>query len=435
MAEWKNRIVGYGNIPVNEIVKNPNNPKEHPEYQKRVLSGVLEDVGVVQNIIINKRTGHLVDGECRYFLAIDSKQEFLPATYVDLSIEEEEKILLTLDETTSLARKNAQIVGDIIKRITTASDSMRDLIDRIARQSHVEIPMSNNGDDGDESEDEETKPTEEAEKVDEDNDFYQNLIEKWEVEPGKIWNIKSKTFPTGMHRLMCGDAQSKEDVKLLSHGEKASLMATDPPYGVAFKEQKYNPRAKEWDGIKGDDINGENYRKWVTSFLNNWLPYMRVDASYYIWTAALYESFMCLCGIEDAGIHVQSQIVWNKNTLVLGQPDYQWRHENCWYGFLLGNNHRWFGGRDQTTVWDITKVANVKYLHPMQKPIELYSVSIKNNTRTGDLCFDPFVGSGTQIIACETLSRRCYAMDNDPRYIAVSLQRITDELGLEIEKA
>lgn len=433
MADWKNRITGYRMIDLDTIVPNPNNPKEHPEYQKRVLGGLIEEVGVIQNIIVNERTGHLVDGECRYFLGLENGEKSLPGTVIDVSEEEELKILATYDEITAYAKKNSQKLSDIVGRIVVKADGMRDLIDRIARRSQ----LGGNGDDEDDRDNDEDNGEEEnlppiSEPTEEEN--YEKLIQKWDVHYGKVWKIKSRTTD-GYHRLMCGDSQIKKDVELLVGDKRASLMVTDPPYGVDFKEQKYNPRSKDWDETENDNISGENYRKWISSLMSLWLPHMNVDASYYIWTAALYESFMCLCGIEDSGIHVQSQIVWNKNTMVLGQTDYQWKHENCWYGFMLGNRHRWYGGRDQTTVWNITKVANIKYLHPMQKPIELYAIPIKNHTRSGDICFDPFVGCGTQIIACENLSRLCYAMEISKRYVAVTLERITNELALEIEEA
>lgn len=132
---------------------------------------------------------------------------------------------------------------------------------------------------------------------------------------------------------------------------------------------------------------------------------------------------------EDAGIHIQSQIMWVKNTLVLGQADYQWSHENCWYGFIKGKKHRWYGGRSQRTVWEIDKVANQSYLHPMQKPIECYSIPMQNHTSEGDICADPFVGSGTQIVAAEQLGRVCYGMELHPPYVAVCLERLS-KLGL-----
>src|SRR5690606_18487378 len=127
--------------------------------------------------------------------------------------------------------------------------------------------------------------------------------------------------------------------------------------------------------------------------------------------------FAALGAIRDAGLHVQSQIIWVKNALVLGQADYQWKHENCWYAFFKGERHKWNGGRAQTTVWEIDKVANNDYVHPMQKPTELFAMPMRNHTQPGDICAEPFAGSGSQIIAAEQEGRRCYAMEFDPRHV------------------
>jgi len=247
-------------------------------------------------------------------------------------------------------------------------------------------------------------------------DKAEELQKVWQVQTGDIWQL-------GKHRLACGDCTDKATVDRLMQGEKASLIATDPPYGVDFSGAKYNPRAKEWAGIDGDKRQGNDLRSWLSGMWELWLSYSDKQAAFYSWAAAMEEGAAAAGAMRDAGIHIQSQIIWNKNTLVLGQADYQWKHENCWYGFLKGEKHRWFGGRAQTTVWDISKISNSDYIHPMQKPTELYAIPIRNHTSEGMICAEPFSGSGTQIIACEQLSRQCRAIEISPAYVAVALDR------------
>jgi DNA modification methylase len=206
-------------------------------------------------------------------------------------------------------------------------------------------------------------------------------------------------------------------------GEKAILCATDPPYGVDFAGAKYNPRAKQWAGIEGDKRTGTDLREWLGAGIAVWVAHCREDAAFYFWCAAMTEGAAAAAAITDAGLHIQSQIIWVKNALVLGQADYHWRHENCWYAFKKGAKHRWLGERDKTTVWEVKKVASADYEHPMQKPVELYATAIRNHTYPGELCFEPFSGSGTQILACEQLQRNCVAIEVHPPFVQVAIDR------------
>jgi DNA modification methylase len=119
--------------------------------------------------------------------------------------------------------------------------------------------------------------------------------------------------------------------------------------------------------------------------------------------------------------------------LILGQADYHWKHENCWYAFWKGKKHRWYGERNKTTVWDVSKIANSAYEHPMQKPIELYSIPMEHHTLAGEVVAEPFAGSGSQFVAAHRLGRVCYGCEIEPRYGDVVLKRAEAE-GLTCEK-
>lgn len=236
--------------------------------------------------------------------------------------------------------------------------------------------------------------------------------------PGDVWLL-------GKHRLMCGDSTSVTAVQQLMVSDRAMLLATDPPYGVDFAGAKYNPRAKQWKGIANDKLQGGDLSEFLVEFLNAWLPYVDDASAFYCWTAAMEEG-AAAAAIRQVGLHIQSQIIWKKNCLVLGQADYQWMHENCWYAFWKGKHHRWYGERDKTTVWEVSKVANGAYVHPMQKPTELYAIPMRHHTQRGDVVAEPFCGSGSQIIAAEELNRRCYAMELSPAYVDVAVKRWQD---------
>ena len=235
----------------------------------------------------------------------------------------------------------------------------------------------------------------------------------------------------GSHRLMCGDSSDAKHVKALMGGNKASLMATDPPYGVSFGTNNYCATAKDWGQIKGDTLRGDNLRRWIALILKTWFPYIRRTAAFYVWCASLEEGHRTYEGIKDSGLHIQSQIVWVKNVFALGQADYQWCHEPAWYAFFKGEKHRWHGGRDKRTTWSINKIGNANYLHPTQKPVGLFENPINYHTMPGDIVVEPFAGSGTQFIAAQSSNRRCYGMELDQVYCDVALQRFADYTGID----
>ena len=244
------------------------------------------------------------------------------------------------------------------------------------------------------------------------------------TKPGDLWIL-------GEHRLLCGDSTKAEDVARLMGGAKeAMLMATDPPYGVDFAGAKYNPKAKQWDAIANDELQGADLESFIVKMLNAWIPYVSKQAGFYFWTAAMQEGAAAAAAVRSVGLHIQSQIIWNKNCLVLGQADYHWKHENCWYAFWKGQKHRWFGERDKTTVWEVKKVNNSDYVHPMQKPVELYAIPMRHHTHEGEVVVEPFGGSGSQFIAAEQLGRKCYGMEISPQYCDVIVKRWENLTGM-----
>jgi DNA modification methylase len=311
---------------------------------------------------------------------------------LDLDEAEADKLLAILDPLAAMATADTAKLDELLKNIDTGDAALQAMLAELAKDNGLyQTPEV--------LEDEVPDPP--AEPI---------------TKPGDLWLL-------GEHRLLCGDSTKAWDVGRVMNGVAAFLLATDPPYGVDFAGGKYNPRAKEWAGIANDKRQGGDLREWLGGCLKIWMPHIREDAAFYFWTAAMQEGAAAAAAIKDAGLHIQSQIIWVKNCLVLGQADYHWRHENCWYAFKKGKKHRWNGGRSQTTVWECKKLANSSYVHPMQKPVELYAKAIENHTVHGDVVADPFVGSGTQIIAAEQLGRRCYAIELSPAYCDVCVER------------
>jgi len=208
---------------------------------------------------------------------------------------------------------------------------------------------------------------------------------------------------------------------------------TDPPYGVDFEGAKYNPRAKHWKGIENDKKQGNDLYDFILPIMSNAVSVSVEAAPFYVWSPPMQEGYEILRATKDAGVHVQSQLIWYKNTIVLGQADYQWRHEVCWYGYSMGKHHYWNGGRSLSTVWEFSKDSNQSYQHPNQKPVSLSANAIKNSCREDGLVIDLFGGSGSTLIGAEQNKRTAYLIELDPKYCDVIRKRYAKFIGKEEE--
>ena len=230
----------------------------------------------------------------------------------------------------------------------------------------------------------------------------------------------------GNHRLMCGDSTLGGDISLLMGESKADLLLTDPPYNVA-----YVGKTKDAMTIKNDSMDDESFALFLQKSFQAADAVMENGACFYIWHADS-EGFNFRKACKEAGWKLRETLVWNKNSMVLGRQDYQWKHEPCLYGWKDGS-HKWYGDRKQTTVIDMNR-PNASKLHPTMKPVALFAYQIQNSTRKGDIVLDTFGGSGTSIIACEQLGRKCYTMELDPRYVDVIIARWEKFTGRKAEK-
>ena len=242
------------------------------------------------------------------------------------------------------------------------------------------------------------------------------LQAQWETQVGQLWQL-------GYHRLLCGDSTSAADVERLLGDTIPQLMITDPPYGV-----EYDPHWRDEAGLahnKRDGVMNDDRADWTDA----WLLFPGPVA--YVWHAGLYASTV-QSSLENAGFEVRSQIIWSKTRFVIGRGNYHWQHEPCWYAVRKGETARWNGSRGESTVWEISsRDQDTDTAHGTQKPIECMERPILNNTLRGQAVYDPFCGSGTTIIAAERSGRTCYAMELDPKYVAVILQRYADATGDE----
>lgn len=229
-------------------------------------------------------------------------------------------------------------------------------------------------------------------------------------------------FEIGQHRLLCGDSTDSDAVARLMNGQKAVLMNTDPPYGIAYvKNAKSKGQGEAFEDIENDELDGEKLQIFLEDAIRSALPFLVDNCAYYLWHPMLTQgTFFAAAAAAD--ILINRQIIWVKPSLVFGRGDYHWKHELCFYGWRRGKKPVFYGERNQTTIWEIGR-ENDK-IHPTQKPVELFSIPINNHTLKGDIVYEPFSGSGSQFVSAHQLSRKCYGMEIDPKYCQVIIDRM-----------
>lgn len=240
------------------------------------------------------------------------------------------------------------------------------------------------------------------------------------TQPGDVWVL-------GKHRVMCGDSTDAGTVALLMNGEKAALMQTDPPYGIAYNSADIHAHGVDYGEIENDDIlDGEKLQAFLEAMIRAALPALNDNAAYYLWHPMLTQGTFFAAAAAAADILIHRQIIWVKPVLVFGRGDYHWKHELCFYGWRRGNRPPFYGARSQTTVWhvdSVTQAERKEFRHASPKPVALWLSPIDNHTKAGEIMYEPFSGSGGQVIAAEQTGRRCYAMELSPQYVDVAVRR------------
>lgn len=264
-------------------------------------------------------------------------------------------------------------------------------------------------------------------------------------------NIKSRygeVYQLGKHRLMCGDATKMEDVKKLMDNEKASLVFTDPPYNVNYESHGTNSYSKgkyKHKKIFNDNLSDENYLKFLADSLKNAFSFTTDDCPFYVWYASRNQHIVKEA-FEKSGLYFSQIIIWVKEHFVFSRQDYQRIYEPCMYGWKKDyvhyvqpnlNNLEDIIILDKKSFFDLMDVWYEKrdntsdYIHPTQKPVSLAGRAIKRSSKIEDIVLDLFGGSGSTLIACEQLDRKCYMIELDPYYCDIIRKRYAQFIGKE----
>jgi DNA modification methylase len=385
---WRSRIVGYGEESPEQLLANPFNFRAHTALQEKALSGVLREVGIVQNVLVNRTTGHMMDGHLRAAMAISDEQPKVPITYVELTEEEEKLVLATFDPIGAMAGKDEEIFRLLVAGMDDAFKAL------VAATGEQLLKTGNTDDD-------EAPP----------------LPEHPTSRLGDLWCL-------GEHRLLCGDSTSAEAVARLMDGDKADLVFTDPPYNV-----DYQGYTEERLKIHGDRMSDADFKQFLEAAFHSCRSTVKAGASLYVCHASsVQREFQN--ALEAAGFDVRCQIIWAKNTFAWGFGRYKFQHEPIFYAHVAGQSDPWYGDKTQSTLWQENK-PTANRLHPTMKPVELIERALFNSSKRGDLVVDLFGGSGSTMIACEKTARTARLMELDPKYADVAIQRWQDFTGKE----
>lgn len=380
------------NVSIDKIKPYENNPRDN-EAGVDAVANSIDEFGWQQPIVVDKNNVIIV-GHTRYLAAKKLGLKEVPVKVATGLTPEQVKAYRLADNKTG---ELTDWDNDLL------NDELSDILD---------IDMGDFGFDLDLDNDDENEEAQE-------DDFDEEPPENPNSKLGQIYQL-------GRHRLMCGDSTKPEDVKKLVGGVQCDLLLTDPPYNVA-----YEGKQKSKMTIKNDRQEDGDFYKFLFDALTAAKENMKQGAAFYIWYASA-EAANFNNAANDAGLSVREELIWEKNNLVMGRQDYQWKHEPCLYGWAEGGSHAWYSDRKQTTVMHFDKPQRSD-LHPTMKPIALFDYQIKNSTKSGDTVLDLFGGSGTTIMACEQNGRNACVMEYDPKYVDVIIKRWEDFTGEKAE--
>lgn len=415
-------------IPIDKVSLDPANARLHPEKNLAAIESSLKRFGQRMPIVVQKQGMVVRAGNGRVTAARKLGWTHIAAVVVDESNVDAVAFAIADNRTAELAEWDEEALAKLLRTIEGTVDAAElgfsDLdIEELMR--------------GVKFEEEEARETEAVEPPSRDPD----------AKAGDLWIL-------GDHRVVCGDATREKDVRLAFGGQPHSLMVTDPPYGV-----EYDATWRHGAGISASKqtgkVSNDDRASWASAFRHFG------GQVAYVWHAACFSSSVER-SLQVVGFEIRSQIIWVKRRFVISRGHYHWRHEPCWYAARKGETVSWAGGRKKDTVWaDIvdsmphkdlfaTKIDEETVLafpgaattvweighdkaagggHSTQKPVECMARPMRNHGQRGDVVFDPFLGSGTSVIAAEETSRKCVGLEINPAYVDAIVARWEKHTG------
>ncbi len=375
-------------LPVSVLKPAEYNPRKKlkkgdKEYKK--IADSIREFGFADPLVVNADMT-IIGGHQRLTVAMDLGYTEVPCAVVDVDKTREKALNIALNKITGAW--DDQMLADLLKDLENVNFNL-DFTGFEAPE--IGQLFSNIYD----------------KKVKEDNfDVDSELKQPVFSKPGDIWYL-------GKHRVICGDSTKMETYERLTEGVKANLVLTDPPYNVDVQETAGK--------IMNDNMSDSDFYNFLLAAYQCMHENLADDGSIYVWHADT-EGLNFRKAFRDAGFYLSGCCIWKKNSLVLGRSPYQWIHEPCLFGWKKGGRHQWYADRKQTTVWEYDKPKSSPD-HPTMKPVTLMSYPIKNSTMTNGVVLDPFLGSGSTLIACMETDRVCMGIELDPKFVDVIVKR------------
>jgi DNA modification methylase len=428
-VQIRDRVKELRRVKASELRPSPRNWRTHPKAQRDALRGALAEIGYAGALLARElpdATLELIDGHLRAETTPDS---LVPVLILDVDEAEAAKLLATLDPLAAMAAADADKLEALLREVGTESEPLAAMLAGLAEANGI---LGTNG-----------QALEDAEPQ---LDRAEELRREWGVKPGQLWHL-------GDHRLLCGDSTKAEDVARVMGGEKSGLCFTSPPYAVQ-RDYDAGQGAGDWDSLlrgtfgnlpMSDDgqvlVNlGLVHRdgEWLP-YWDGWIAWMREQGwrrfGWYVW-----DKLSGMPGDWNGRLAPSFEFVWHFNRIPV-RPEKAFECENA--GRVVAGRTRGADGRyrihtatkrgdavqshkigDSVIRCGTTKGQPTS--HPATMPVELPSYIIRS---WPGVVYDPFLGSGTTLIACEQLGRRCRALEISPGYVAVTLQRFLDATG------
>lgn len=381
-------------LPLKDLKPAVYNPRKKlkkgdKEYEK--IKQSLLKFGYVDPIIVNEDLT-VIGGHQRLTVLKDLDYETAKCVIVDLPKEDEKALNIALNKITG--QWDEALLADLLLDLQE-SDFNLDLTG--FEPPEIDDILSNVHD---------------KELSEDEFDVEEELKKPTVSRHGDIWQL-------GKHRVICGDSTKAETYKQLLDDRKANLVVTDPPYNVDVEETAGK--------ILNDNMSDGDFYQFLLSMFTQVENHMETDASIYVFHADT-EGLNFRKAFKDAGFYLSGCCIWKKNSLVLGRSPYQWQHEPCLYGWKKKGKHQWFSDRKQTTIWEYDRPKSSKD-HPTMKPIQLMAYPIQNSSMRGTIVLDPFLGSGSTLIAADQTGRVCYGIELDEKFVDVIVKRYIEVTG------
>ena len=380
-------------VSLEKLVPNPRNPNGHPDAQIELLAKIIAAQGWRAPITVSTRSGFVVRGHGRLAAARRLGATAAPVDYQDYCDEASEWADLIADNRVAeLAEIDFRLltdllgeldVGDFDMGLTGFDESELERLMTSFADADVEI-----------EEDEVPEPPEEPVS-----------------RPGDLWLL-------GEHRVLCGDATSAEDVGRLMAGRSAAVMFTDPPWNVGIGLDS-NPKHRQRKGLANDSLPAAEFQAFLDGFIVAVSPHLEGDV-YCVLGASEWPRLDAT--LRAHGFHWSASVIWVKDSFVLGRSKYHRRYEPIWYGWAENSKSSFCDRRDLDDVGEIPRPKKSEE-HPTMKPVALVARAVTNSSKRHDIVLDPFLGSGTTLVASEQLGRVCYGLELDPGYCDVIVQR------------